>query len=376
MNLRLIIYGDLQSVSGGYRYDRELVAALSNIGHKLSVVSIPRLPYLLTVLHGLTWPIGLKGDQDLTLQDELCHPSLIIPNLIGLARPAVAIVHHLRSSEDLPLLTKPIMQVIERAYLRTVDGFIFNSRATKDAVEDALNASVEGVIAPPAWSGTGPMSGEGHSAPPTERSGPLRILFAGNLIRRKRLDSLLTAIAALPRGEYRLHVAGDPTADRAYTRGIKRLIRKLHLTDHVGLLGSLTEQELARQYRSADVVAVPSQHEGFGRVYLEAHAYGLPVIGSKSGGAGEIVVDGVTGWLVDPDDSDSIARHLRTLKGDPRQRAAMGAAARERFNRHPTWPQNAERVAAYLEQLASRSDQNRASAPHRIRHWKRRMSNE
>lgn len=376
MNLSLIVYGELDTVSGGYRYDRELLSALKGLGHRVSVRSLRQLPSPLAVLGGLFLSMETDRDHDLHLQDELCHPSLLIPNLLGRTRPAVAVVHHLRSSEQLSRLSRPFIEAIERAYLGTVEGFIFNSRATRASVEQLLGRSVDGVIAPPAWSGRAPNRRTGGPLRGRDPADPLRILFAGNLIRRKRLDSLLKAIAMLPKEDYRLRVAGDPSTDPRYAIEIGALIERLGLTAQVAMLGPLTENELAREYQSADVLAVVSQHEGFGRVYLEAHAYGLPVIGARSGGAAEIVIDGVTGWLVDPDEPVRIAEHLHDLRGQPDLWARMSSSARERFERHPTWPENAARIADYLEQFPSGSRPARSRTSYRFRPWKRRMSNE
>lgn len=376
MNLSLSIYGELDTVSGGYRYDRELLSALEELGHRVSVRSLRQPPYPLAILRGLIPLSDADRDKDLHLQDELCHPSLLIPNLLGRTRPAVAIVHHLRSSERLSPLSRHAVQAIERAYLGTVDGFIFNSRSTWDSVEQLLGKSVEGVVAPPAWSGPPPPNRSHASFRRPDPAAPFQILFAGNLIRRKRLDSLLRAIALLPRQDFMLRVAGDPAADRRYTREILGLIGKLGLADQVAILGALTEDELSHEYQSADVLAVVSQHEGFGRVYLEAHAHGLPVIGARSGGAAEIVIDGVTGWLVDPDEPVRIAEHLNDLQAQPDLWAHMSASARERFDRHPTWPENAATIAEYLDQYQPGSRSARSRAMFRFRPWKRRMSNE
>lgn len=362
MNVRLVIYGNLQIVSGGYRYDRELVAALKQIGHDLSIHPISRMPVPTALVQAQSWSSTYRDSVGLFLQDELCHRSLIAPNLLGNTRPAVAIVHHLRASEQVPQLVRPFVEAAERAYLTSVDGFVFNSRATHESVELLLGRQVEGVVAPPAWSGPAPVISQSPSRP-ADSPAPLRILFAANLIPRKRLDSLLKALAMLPRGGYLLRVAGSPLVDQAYSRKVARLIAELGLSQQVKLLGSLSDQALGDEYRVADVVAVPSQHEGFGRVYLEAHAYGVPVIAARNGGASQIVSDGVSGWLVDPDDPAQISDHLRSLAEEPGLCTSMGNAGRQRFDEHPTWPQNAERIDGYLKQIVSSIGDDRSTRP-------------
>lgn len=376
MNFDLLIYGKLETVSGGYRYDRELASALSNQGMSVEVVTVPRSPYLFSIARGLLWAVTRDSRPAVSIQDELCHPSLALPNALGINRPAVAIVHHLRTAEDVPAAARPIVRAVEYSYLRSVDGFIFNSHATQKSVERALRRPVPGVVAHPAWSGSPPPTGLDEISHRAGRDGPLRILFAGNLIPRKRLDSVIAALASLPRGRFRLRIAGDPAVDRSYTEQLKDQIRRWELEQYLEFLGPLSDTQLANEYREADVLAVPSQHEGFGRVYLEAHAYGLPVIGARSGGAAEIVSDGASGWLVDPQSPGRITEKLSQLADDPNLRFKMGRAALQQFRQHPTWEDNGPKIAAFLERVAALAPHDRSKSVPLAKRWKRRRSHE
>jgi glycosyltransferase involved in cell wall biosynthesis len=81
---------------------------------------------------------------------------------------------------------------------------------------------------------------------------------------------------------------------------------------------------------AADIVALPSLHEGLGVAALEAMAAGRPVLASRVGGLGEVVVAEETGLLVPPGDADALAAALARLAGDPALRARLGAAGRAR----------------------------------------------
>jgi phosphatidylinositol alpha-1,6-mannosyltransferase len=75
---------------------------------------------------------------------------------------------------------------------------------------------------------------------------------------------------------------------------------------------------------------LPNDMEGFGLVFLEANACGKPAIGGRSGGAAEAIVQGKTGFLVEPDDLPGLVQALRKLLGDPALRSEMGLAGRRR----------------------------------------------
>jgi phosphatidylinositol alpha-1,6-mannosyltransferase len=94
--------------------------------------------------------------------------------------------------------------------------------------------------------------------------------------------------------------------------------------------GFVERAALRALYDEASVFLMPSRGEGFGLVYLEAMAHGLPCIGSREDAAGDVIVDGHTGWLVAQDDRDSIAARLVELLGDAARREAMGEAGRAR----------------------------------------------
>ena len=110
----------------------------------------------------------------------------------------------------------------------------------------------------------------GPRAPP---SGPLRVLFVGNLIPRKGLLVLIAALGRLPRGTWRLTVVGSPVVDPGYAARVRRAVRDLGLQDSVRMRGQMDDAGLAAELRVHHVLAVPSLYEGFGIVYLEAMGF-------------------------------------------------------------------------------------------------------
>ncbi len=169
-----------------------------------------------------------------------------------------------------------------------------------------------------------------------------RCVAAGRLVRQKGFDTLLTAwrqVLDSPAG------ALDPelllVGDGPQRPQLEALRRALALGDSVRFAGGVDHDRLPGLLRTADVFALPVRTrlaglnpEGLGLGFVEAAAVGLPVIVGRSGGAPETVQDGVSGFVVEPDDPTSLAARLTLLLTDRGLARRMGAAGRayvERF---------------------------------------------
>jgi glycosyltransferase involved in cell wall biosynthesis len=346
MHVGLVVYGDLTPTSGGYLYDRRLVRHLRGEGDRVDLVSLPPRGYARSLTDNLSPGLyrALARDYDVLLQDELCHPSLVGANrLPGVAAPVVAVVHHLRASE--PRRLQPLYRAVERRYLQTVDATVCNGETTRAAVADCLGRQPPGVVAPPAGDRFDPEIADADVRE-RAREGPLRLVFVGNVTRRKGLDTLVGGLATVD-GDWRLTVVGDTTVDPEYVDRVRRQIRTESVTDRVTIAGRLTDEELAATLREQHLLAVPSRYEGYGIVYLEGMSFGLPALASRAGGADEFVDDDC-GFLVDPGDRAAVAGHVAALLADRDRLADMAVAARRRYETHPSWEASAARARELL----------------------------
>ncbi len=352
MRLGLIIYGSLATVSGGYLYDRKLVEHLRRAGDTVDILSLPWRNYARHLSDNFAPPLLGRlrsAHYDALLQDELNHPSLFWLNRQLRGRyPLYSIVHHLRSCEARPAWQNVFYRAVERRYLRGVEGFIFNSETTRAAVVALVGHTRRAVVAHPAGDHLASSLTEAEINLRARTPGPLRVLFIGNVIPRKGLPTLLRALAQLPRAAWRLTVVGSLTLDAPHARAVQKQISDLALTDNVTLRGALVEAPLMDELKQAHVLAVPSEYEGFGIVYLEALAFGLPAIASTAGAAREIITHGADGFLIAPGDAEGLAAHLRALAEDRALLATLGRAALARFKAHPTWAESAERIRHFL----------------------------
>lgn len=354
MRVGLLIYGALDTVSGGYLYDRKLVESLEAAGDRVEIISLPWRNYLRHLLDNVSPALirNLVGlDLDILIQDELNHPSLFVLNQMLKQRvryPIVSLVHHLRSSEQQARFLLPIYRRIERQYLSTVDGFIFNSRTTRAVVEGIAGDGRPFVVATPAGDRLGMRIGEVEIRARAFSGGPLRLLFLGSVIPRKGLHTLLDALQALPDREWTLAIAGSMAADAKYARKMVGLVSGRGWSGRVHFLGPLPDEELKARLLESHVLVMPSQYEGFGIAYLEGMGAGLPAIGSTGGAAHEIIRDGENGYLVFPGDVPALAECLSGLMADRALLARMGAAARTAYESFPGWDASMQAVRRFL----------------------------
>lgn len=126
-----------------------------------------------------------------------------------------------------------------------------------------------------------------------------------------------------------LVVGGSASGDRQIAR-MRRLARKLGISQVIDFLGSVPHYQMPHYYSAADVLVMPSYYESFGLAALEAMSCGTPVVAARVGGLSTLVQDGRTGYLVSPQCPEVYAQRLEMLLVNRDLRASFGAAARQR----------------------------------------------
>ena len=353
MKLALVIYGSLEAVSGGYLYDRKLVEYLRAQGDTVEIISLPWRNYAAHLTDNFWFRLPTRQNFDILIQDELNHPSLISANLSKHPYPVISLVHHLRCSELRPPWQNVFYRMVEKKYLQSVDGLIFNSKTTKTVVHGLLKDGKPSIVAYPPTDRFGEPVSEKEIIRRAQ-SGPLRILFLGNVIYRKGLHTLLEAVSVRP-SVFRIDVVGALTAEPRYAKQMQHFAKANGLASLVTFHSSLDREPLAEKLRQAHVLAVPSSYEGFGIVYLEGMGFGLPAIGTAAGAAGEIIDPGKTGYLIAPDDATSLAGYLQSLAEDRGLLARLSLNARERYLRQPAWTETAKSIREFLQVMLNRS---------------------
>lgn len=218
--------------------------------------------------------------------------------------------------------------------LRTSDAVVANSSYTAQEIARFANVPVRVIpdtVGLPAAQAARGSAGDGS----------FRILFVGRLVARKGVTHLIEAVRHLPADLHaRLTVIGDGPERAA----LSEQVRTSGLDGLVDFRGRVPASALQEAYAASDVFVLPAivdaggDTEGLGVVLLEAMSYGVPVVGSDSGGITDIIENEKSGLLVPPADPDELAGALERLARDPGLAARLGTAGERRVRAEFGWP--------------------------------------
>ena len=344
-SLEFLVPGDLRSATGGYGYDRRIIAGLRQMGWRVNVHSLEGsfpFPTTAALEHADAVFSGIPSD-GLVMVDGLALGAM--PEVV--ARHAsrirlVALVHHpLAAESGLSRESASRLGQFERAALRSARHVVVTSEATADALAlyDVDRARIS-VIVP--GTDEAPLSSGSHD-------GTVRLLCVATLTPRKGHDLLIEALAALRSLPWMLTCVGSLTRGGDTVVTLRNQIRQAALDERVALVGELTGDALEAAYQGADLFVLPTRHEGYGMVVAEALARGLPVIGTRVGAIPDLV-GADAGLLVPPEDGtafrDALARALR----DPALFASLRDGARRARDYLPRWPQSCAKMSQVLQQ--------------------------
>ena len=171
------------------------------------------------------------------------------------------------------------------------------------------------------------------------------ILAVGSLIARKDHATLIEALRQLRGSSWTASIVGSDRADPATADALRRQVQAAGLADRIAIPGAL--DDLSAEYDRADIFALASRYEGYGMVFAEAMARGLPIVGCRGGAIAEVVPK-TAGLLVEPGDAAAFAAALRAMLDKPEQRRSLSDGGRAAARHMPTWPQVAEIVSERL----------------------------
>jgi glycosyltransferase involved in cell wall biosynthesis len=177
---------------------------------------------------------------------------------------------------------------------------------------------------------------------------PVRILSVGRLVEKKGTDVLLDALALLPAQlHWRLvHVGGGPLGE-----ALAQHADGLGIADRITWRGAMTQDQLLVEYAAADLFALASRiahdgdRDGLPNVLMEAQSQALPCVATDVSAIHELITDGATGVLVEPESPPALARALEMLIADPVLRRVLGEAGRARVAAHFGMQSNLARLA-------------------------------
>lgn len=340
------IPGDIATPTGGYAYDREVLARLPGLGVRTRHVPLPAsYPAPAEVDLALTEEvIGRLPAATVLLIDGLAFGAMPEPLVAGIRQPIIALVHHPLGCEPglAPERARNLV-ALERGALaharRVIATSPFTARllATDYAVPpDRITVAIPGTRPAARARGTGR---------------PPQLLAVGAVSPRKGYDVLVEALAGLPELDWQLTIAGALDRAPGAVAAVEEVIERNGLGRRIALPGSLAEEPLDRLYAAADVLVMPSLFEGYGMVLAEAMARGLPIVCTTGGAAAETVPEGAA-LKVPPGAVGPLAAALRRVLGEPALRQRLAEASWQAGRRLPDWDETARLVAGVIIEVA------------------------
>ena len=342
--LALVYPGDLETRTGGYRYDRQLALALEARGWSVLRVALPAgfpLPSL-AELATARERLGELADGVTALIDGLALGAM--PGLaeeLAARLDLIGLVHHpLYLETGLPAAQATALRASEQRALAATRHVIVTSPFTAALLTRELGVPAARLTV--AVPGTDPAPIARGS-----RDGAIRMLCVGTVTPRKGQVDLVQALCGAT-GPWRLEIVGSLERDRTTAAALLASIRAQGLDGRVHVLGELDDAALVAAYNRADLLVSAARFEGYGMAIAEALARGLPVI-AVAGGAVATTLPPEAGLLVPPDDAGALRASLQRFLVEPglAQRLRRGAiAARDRL---PRWSATAAIVERALQ---------------------------
>jgi glycosyltransferase involved in cell wall biosynthesis len=341
MRVAWIVYGSLAQPTGGYIYDRLVIAGLREAGVEVEVVSIEPGDS-----PSLVHDYVRKTNTELLVGDGLAMRELA-PLFECSPVPSVLLIHHLTSWE---LEIEPSLadRQLEARAIEASDAIVCTSQATRARLKTEFPSRSAEVVVP----GADRLPRVARSKHPSDR---VRLVVIGSVIPRKRIDWILDALEGT---DIELDVIGDFHRDPIHAADVRKRIERL---SNVTLCGVLDDASLAKKLSEADALISASSLEGYGMGLAEALHAGVPLIAHRSAALPELIGDESVALLFD--DRTDLEHALRRFARDEALRARMQSRARSRSL--PSWRSTISSFHAVLRGVSETRARARSSGRER-----------
>lgn len=336
--------GDLDTPTGGYHYDRRLIDELRTLGLDVIAVPLPdRFPFPDERAREESWRLlAALPDGAVVIFDGLAFGALDDVAIAEAERlRIIALCHHpLALESGLDATQQQAFRASETRALQCTHAVVVTSDHTGRILAKDYGVPPERIVV---------------ALPGTDRvpfaacdGDPLRLLTVASLTRRKAHDVLIEALAPLTSLPWQARFVGGVDFDPVWAEELQDRVNHLQLQDRIRFVGAV--DDLQAEYQNADVFVLPSRFEGYGMVFAEALAAGLPVIAARAGAVPDVVPE-TAGLLVPPDDVEALSDALRRLLLSEDLRRQLQAGARSAAAALPSWSDSARRVARLVKEV-------------------------
>lgn len=349
--LYFAIPGDLESRTGGYAYDRRLLQEFAALGLRTTVITLAAsYPYPdAAALADTERRFAQLPEQSIVLVDGLAFGAM--PECVrnhSHRLQFIALCHHpLALETGLSPEQKEAFIQSETVALRGSQAIVVTSPATALTLQSMF--AVEAANISIALPGTDP-------APFSDCSGePPVLLTAATLTQRKGHDLLIDALASIAHLPWQAHFVGAQHYDPDWSDALKQKVQAAGLSERILFLGAVADLE--PEYQQADLFVLPSHYEGYGMVFAEAIAHGLPVVATHCGAA-EDLVPSSAGRLVPVGDCAALSAALREILQNSNLRTQLQKGARDASQQLPRWRSSAHIIHQLVQAIAQKERTN------------------
>lgn len=343
------IPGDITLPTGGYAYDRGVLALLPGLGLDVVHLELPGGypdPTPADIARTADLVAGTSPDAVLLI-DGLAYGAMPADLIDGFGRQVVALVHHpLCLESGISPARADALRALETAALARAVRVIATSETTARTL--AADFAVPPDRIKVAVPGTDPAARAKGSGKRT-----VVLLAVGSVVPRKGYDVLVRALeidaAAAHGSDWVLRIVGALDRSPSTAAVLRDQVARAKLDGRIEIVGPKSREDLDALYDEADVFVLSSHYEGYGMVLAEALARGLPIVTATGGAAAETVPDAAA-LKVPPNDPETLQQALRRLLDDAPLRARLADAAWSAGRALPRWSDTAATIADVIKE--------------------------
>ncbi len=339
------IPGDINTLTGGYAYDRRLGAELHRLGHKVkhlplsSQFPIPDANALADAEAQFT----ALPDQAIVIADGLAYGVMdAIAERHSRRLQIIALCHHpLMLEAGLSAQQAQQLFYSEQRALYAAKAVIVTSAQTRKILVEQF--------AIPAAKITVALPGTDRQIFAPCIGNPPVLLTLATLTRRKAHDVLIDALAQIKHLEWTARFVGGLEFDPEWVALLKNKVEAYGLEQRILFIGMVADT--VSEYSAADIFVLPSLFEGYGMAFAEALAFGLPIIAARAGAVPDVVPDSA-GILVAPNNANVLADAMQTLLTNAALRRQLQTGAQAAAQGLSNWDDTATQVANLINQMS------------------------
>lgn len=338
------IPGDINTLTGGYAYDRRLLAELHALGHKVKHLQLTsHFPVPDTeALADAAAQFAALDDHAVVIVDGLAYGVMdTIAEQHAERLNIIALCHHpLMLEAGLSTTQTQQLFLSEQRALNAAKAVIVTSRMTSKILVEQFAIPAKKITVALPGTDSQPF------APCT--GNPPVLLCVATLTRRKAHDVLIDALNTINHLDWTARLVGGMDFDPEWTAFLKNKVSTYGLEQRIVFIGNVADP--TSEYAAADLFVLPSLFEGYGMAFAEALSFGLPIVAARAGAVPDVVPE-TAGILVAPNDSTALEDALQKLLTDRDWREKLRAGAQAAARNLPSWSDTAAVVERLISQL-------------------------